>query len=306
MPRSARPSTGSAKTTHRPKSPAPAEGARSREAESAETTRRQKGMATASAEATRRRPSSGSYIYGIVPADVEVSSDATGVGNPPGRVTLLRHGEIAALLSEVDFDRPLGTPGDLVAHEALLDATVAEVPVLPLRFGAVMTDPDSVVGELLAPHHDEFRAALDELEGRAEYVVKGRYAEETVLREVLTENPEAARLRDDVRGMPEEVTRNERIRLGELINQAVTAKREADTQALIDCISPFCVLTAVREPTHEWDAVHLAVLLDLDREKELTEAVREFGRHRTGRIDLRLLGPLAPYDFVMAAGLGEV
>src|SRR5690606_25660154 len=95
------------------------------------------------------------YVYGIVPEDVEISPEAVGVGDPPGRIKVVRHREIAALISDVDVSHPLGRAHDLVAHEQLLDAAATEVPILPLRFGAVLTTPDAVVEELLAPHHDQ-------------------------------------------------------------------------------------------------------------------------------------------------------
>ncbi|MDX3102672.1 GvpL/GvpF family gas vesicle protein [Nonomuraea angiospora] len=242
------------------------------------------------------------YVYGIVPEDVQVSDDARGVAGAP--VRLVRHGKIAALVSEVAIERPLGTPDDLVAHQQLLDATAAEVPVLPLRFGAVLTDRQAVVDELLGPHHDEFLAALDELEGRAEFVVKGRYDERAVLMEVLNENVEAAQLRDEIRGKPEAATREARIRLGEVVNQAVSAKREADTGAVLDRLTPLSVFTVVREPSHERDAVHLALLVESDRRGELEKAVAEYARLWAGRIELELHGPLAPYDFVVSGGEG--
>src|SRR5947209_3148212 len=161
------------------------------------------------------------YVYGIVPADVAVEDDALGVGDPPRPVTLARHGEIAALVSEIDPDQPLGRPEDLRAHAGLLDAVAAEVPVLPLRFGAALSSMGGVTGELLGEHHDELRDALRELEGRAEYVVRGRYDERAILREILDEDPRLARLREAIRDQPEEVSRNERITLGEAINNAL-------------------------------------------------------------------------------------
>ncbi|GLW11957.1 gas vesicle protein [Microtetraspora sp. NBRC 13810] len=248
------------------------------------------------------RQSTGSYIYGILPEDVEVSSDATGVGDPPARVTLVRHGEIAALVSDVGLDRPLGTPGDLVAHERLLDATAAEVPVLPIRFGAVMTNADAVVAELLEPFHDEFRSALEDLEGRAQYVVKGRYVEQVILREVLAEDPEAGRLSQTIRGRPEDATRDERIRLGELINQAIGDKREADTQTMVEELAGVCELVVIRDPSHERDAVHAAVLIEVDRQDELEQVVAEFADEWSGRVEFSLRGPMAAYDFVMNQG----
>jgi hypothetical protein len=116
----------------------------------------------------------GWYVYGIVPVDVELAEDAGGVGEPPGRVRLVRHGEIAALVSEVDPEQPLRRPRDLIAHRDLLDATAAEVPVLPVRFGSVLADRSAVISELLAPHHDELAEALSELDGQAEYVIEAR------------------------------------------------------------------------------------------------------------------------------------
>ncbi|WP_433240937.1 GvpL/GvpF family gas vesicle protein [Streptosporangium sp. CA-135522] len=260
---------------------------------------------TAGSEKTARRAQDRhSYVYGVVPADVELTAEARGVGDPPERVTLVRHGDVAALVSDILLDRPLGRPDDLLAHQRLLDDTAAEVPVLPFRFGAVLTDSEAVIEELLRPNHDAFVTALKELEGRTEYVVKGRYVERVVIGEVLAEEPEAARLREEIRDLPEEATWDARIQLGQLVGEAVAAKRDADTAAFVDAVAPRCVAVAVREPTHEQDAVHVAVLVEADRQAEFEEVLDGFGERWAGRIDLRLLGPMAPYDFVTTSGQG--
>ncbi|WP_063052232.1 GvpL/GvpF family gas vesicle protein [Nocardia arthritidis] len=238
------------------------------------------------------------YVYGIVPADVEPEPHATGVGDPPGEVAVVRHGEIAALVSTMQSERPLGTPDDLTAHAELLDGSAAVAPVLPLRFGAVMSDAEAVENELLGANEDEFRSALEQLEGRAQFVVKGRYVEDTILRELLEENAEAARLRDEIRDKPEDATRNSRIALGELINQAIEAKRAEDTRKVVAELEEFEPLVNQREPTHEEDAVHIAVLVELARQKELEDTLRRLGEEWDGRVELNLLGPMAAYDFV--------
>ncbi|GGL16252.1 gas vesicle protein [Sphaerisporangium melleum] len=238
------------------------------------------------------------YIYGILPSDVELTPEPRGVGDPPGGIALVRHRDIAALVSELSPDRPLGRPQDLMAHQSLLDDVAAEVPVLPLRFGAVMESREAIVGELLTPHHDEFREALEELEGRSQFVVKGRYEEGAILREVLQEHPEAARIREEIRDLPEEATWDARIRLGEIVNGAIEAKREADTRELAEGLAPHTVAVVIREPTHEEDTAHLAVLLEHDRQEEFEKALEEFADRWAGRVTLRLLGPQAAYDFV--------
>src|SRR5690349_13439315 len=90
------------------------------------------------------REDSGIYVYGIVPGDVELNQGVTGVGDPPGEVRLVRSGDLAALVSDVKTDNPLGTPEDLQVHQEILDATCASAPVLPSRFGAVLSSDDAV------------------------------------------------------------------------------------------------------------------------------------------------------------------
>jgi gas vesicle protein GvpL/GvpF len=254
-------------------------------------------MAPTGPEQACERGQYGCYVYGIVPADVEPAGDVPGVGNPPGRIQLVRHGSLAALVSEVDLAGTLGTPDDLRAHAQILDATAAEVPVLPLRFGTVMATRDAVAGNLLAVYQDAFATALADVEGRAQYVVKGRYVEQAVLAEALAEIPEAARLAEQIRGKDPDATRHARIRLGEIINKAITVKRNADTRALGEIVAPHCVASVAREPTHELDAVHVALLAEITRQDELEQALSDLAADWDGRIELRLLGPQAPYDF---------
>ncbi|WP_254190091.1 GvpL/GvpF family gas vesicle protein [Nocardia noduli] len=240
----------------------------------------------------------GVYVYGIVPADVEPEPHATGVGDPPGEVAVVRHGEVAALISTLTSTRPLGTPEDLTVHAELLDGSATVAPVLPLRFGAVMTDTAAVENELLEANETEFQAALAQLEGRAQFVIRGRYVEDTVLRELLDENAEAARLREEIRDKSEDATRNARIALGELINQAIEAKRAEDTRRTVSELERFEPLINYREPSSEEDAVHIAVLVELSRQHELEETLRGLADDWDDRVELDLLGPMAAYDFV--------
>ncbi|MFZ2173194.1 MAG: GvpL/GvpF family gas vesicle protein [Rhodococcus sp. (in: high G+C Gram-positive bacteria)] len=248
-------------------------------------------------EAPERARTSGVYVYGIVPADVEAETDATGVAD--GAVSTVRHGDIAALVSEIEIDRALGTPEDLRTHARILDGTSRVAPVLPLRFGAVLTDAEAVKDELLAEHEEQFAAALKELEGHAQYVVKGRYVENAILAEILAENEDAERLRQEIRDKPEDATRDARMALGELINNTIAAKREADTQKVIEALTPLAASINVREPTHEKDAAQVAVLVEVARQKELEQTVGDLAQDWESRVEMRVLGPLAPYDFVV-------
>jgi hypothetical protein len=261
----------------------------------AQSTAQQSGQRRSSQDGSQ----TGSYVYGIFPGDIKLKNDLAGVGEPPGDIRIVRIDDLAALVSTVHLDGPLGTPEDLTAHQQILDACAAEVPVLPIRFGAVLTDDEAVVSELLEANHDEFLAALRQMEDTAEFVLKGRYDERAILGAVLEHNREAAGLHEQIKGADPDATRDLRIRFGEIISDGVAACREADTRVLGDLMEGHCVASAVRDPSHELDAVNVAFLLRSGQDNELRDVLGKLAGDWQGRVDLRLLGPMAPYDFVV-------
>jgi hypothetical protein len=259
------------------------------------------GSSTAAAGAAGVQQQKGIYVYGILPADIEVAVGIPGVGEHPGLLRDVRFDGLAALISEVDSSAWLGSPDDLRAHQEILDATAAEVPVVPLRFGTILPSEDAVAEDLLAAHHDEFTAALDQLDGRTEFQVKGRYVKDAVLGEVLSQDKQAAGLRETIQGKDPDAVRNARIELGQLLNQAVKARREEDTRALRQAMERLCVASVTREPAHELDAVHVAFLVAVDQEPEVERVIEDLAHGWEGRIDVQLLGPMAAYDFAGTA-----
>jgi hypothetical protein len=235
------------------------------------------------------------YVYGIVPARTWLPGGALGVGDPGGELSLVRHGGVAALVSGVR-DAALGTRRDLLRHSRLLDEIARTTPVLPLRFGAVLAGPHAVVDELLAPRHARFARALAALDGRAQFTVKARYIEEAVLREVAGEPP-VARLRERLRGLPPDATWYERIQLGELVAGSVARRRQADAAALVGELWRYASALAWRPGADHDGVVDAALLVERAAWPGLEHGVEGIAERHARRMRLRLLGPLAPYDF---------
>lgn len=238
----------------------------------------------------------GIYVYGIVRAEVPVPDDLPTVGGTDLR--LVRSGPLAALVSEVDLDRPLGLRDDLLAHEGVLDAVAADSTVLPLRFGGVVQDLAAVRNELLAGNQDDFESILAELDGLVEFTLHGSYLDQIHLREIVGDDPEIRGLREELQGVPEDSGHAARVRLGELVSAAVGRKRELTVGAAVAALSPHSAATSVREVSGQDDALSVALLVDRDRIEDFQRAVDELGEDFAGRVRLRLLGPLAPYDFL--------
>lgn len=236
------------------------------------------------------------YVYGLINANTELPAGLTGLG-PSGKVWAVPHGRLAAIVSDVPVDRPLGTRDDLITHERVLDLVAASAAVVPLRFPAVIEE-EGVVEELLGPHQDEFLSMLADLEGHVQFTVKGRYEQDVVLREVIERDEEIRALQEQVRELPEDASYYERVRLGELIVRAMEEVRDEDAAQMLEQLEDKAVATVTNPPPQPDDVVDAAFLVDREHSQEFEAAVEKVGREYDRRVRLRLLGPLAPYDFV--------
>jgi hypothetical protein len=236
------------------------------------------------------------YVYGLIRADAELPDGLAGLG-PSRQVATIAHGRVAAVVSDVPLDRPLGVRGDLVAHETVLDTLAARGAVVPMRFPAVVEE-HSVVDELLAPNEDHFVQLLESLEGRVQFTLTGRYEQDAVLRDVLENDEEIRALREKVRELPEDASYYDRVRLGELIVRELKQRREAEGEGVVERLEPFAVATVTNQLAAPEDVVNVAFLVERDRQEEFENAVEGIGEELVGRVRLRLLGPVAPYNFI--------
>lgn len=241
------------------------------------------------------REGQGCYVYGVVPAD----AGAVGVsGLDDAPVHLVRHGRTAALVSVVATERPPGRRNDLLAHSRVLDAFAAAGPVVPVRFGSILLDEAAVRDEVLEPRKDRFAELLAELSGALQFNLQARYDEATVLTEMVTGDPQIAQLRERTRHLSEEESYADRVRLGELVSQQLAARRSVDEQAILDALVPHVVDYRVRPGAAIEHLADLAVLVDATRRDEFESAAEQVAAQMHQRARLRLLGPMAPYDFV--------
>jgi hypothetical protein len=236
------------------------------------------------------------YVYGVAPAAEKVDVAAPGVEASKEGVRRIVHGELAALVSDVEAG-PLVAARGLRAHWRVLEEAVATATVLPVRFGTVMESDGAVVDQFLAPRHDRLVALLAELSGKVQLSVKAFYDEERLMRGVVDESPAVAQLRERVRQRPKAATYYDRIQLGELVAGEVEQARERDSAAVVGRLAPLAV-AARSEPLGTPDAaVNAAFLVERSRVDEFSEAVARLSDEVKGRMRLRYIGPLPPYSF---------
>jgi Gas vesicle synthesis protein GvpL/GvpF len=235
------------------------------------------------------------YVYGIVAAGTKAPS-GPGIGGTALR--LVSSDGVAALVSDVPADDLRFGRAAMVAHSEVLERAMANGTILPTRFGVVLEGDDAVRESLLDPHLDVLLTQLEDFAGKAELKLRGSYEERRLMSEVLREDQDVARLRDSLRGTAEDASYYGRIRLGELVADAVERKRQLDARVILDRLAPLALAVDVAEPNHERVVFNASFLVERERIEAFDVAVDEIGRAQADRIRFKYTGPLPPHSFV--------
>lgn len=238
----------------------------------------------------------GLFVYGVVDARAELPEGMLGVDDEPlGTVV---HGDLAAVVASIMLERPPGRRADLLSYNGALDAIAEKTTVVPVAFGSVMADEASVIDDLLVPRAPDLAVMLQELAGRAQFTFQARYLENVVLSEIVAEDRVIEDLRRRTRDLPEDAAVGDRIRLGELVARAIEHKRDVDAELLLEVIVPLTAAHVVAPVSGLERVLEMSVLVDDDRQQEFENALETLAEGVHERMRLRLMGPMAPYDFV--------
>jgi hypothetical protein len=241
----------------------------------------------------------GVLVYGVLPAGTAPPEGLTGLDGEPVRI--VAGGRLAAAVADLELERPPGRRKELLAYHAVVDALAERGPVAPIRFGSVLEDEEAVVHDLLLAREATLARLLEDLRGRRQFNLRATYVEEVVLAEIVATNPEVRQLRERTRDLPEEASYRERVRLGELVARELEQLAADDAAMLLDAVLPYAVGHVVRSRPGGPDVLDVALLVDEARAGALEEHLEALAEAVHERIRLRLVGPVAAYDFADGA-----
>jgi len=238
---------------------------------------------------------SGHYVYAIVHRDSALIALASDIVSDLGMVPCR---ELAAVTRCMHNDD--GAPATMKAvlrHEIIVEALRNRYPALPVRFGTVFRDADSIISAI-SEQYDLLVADLDRVGDKVELSV-------TALWTTPSSPDDAKRPIDDAPGQ-HAGTRYLRARAFDLRrDEAQNERAQAVSRMLDDALGTLALECRTSLLPTPRIAVRTAFLLDQGKVgsfRAVFDALR--GTHD----DLRLLltGPWPPYNFVRRADPGEV
>jgi hypothetical protein len=214
----------------------------------------------------------------------------------------VRHDALAALTSRAFAGKIKARRADLMCHFEVLGRALSDGTVLPLRFGTVFEDEESLVETFLRPRHDELVSLLAELRGRVELRVTAHSREEAILAEIIRENGRVAGLRQATQQEP---AHGDLIELGELVAAELRARTEHDARELLGRLGSVAIDYEVDDQPIEHQVLRASFLVSHDRVPVFDAAMERLASGQAGRIDFSYVGPLPPHSFVHLMPEGE-
>ncbi len=240
----------------------------------------------------------GKYFYCLLRSTEPLELNTLGIGERGDKVYTLHYKDIAAVVSDspaIEYD---SSRRNMMAHTAVLEEVMKEFTILPVRFGIVAPSEQTIREQILERRYDEFDRLLYGMEGRVELGLKTFWYEDVALREIIEENEIIRQLRDGLAGRPAEETYYDRIRLGELVEQAVNRKRAADADSILKRLNPIARDSRVNKVITERMILNAAFLVRREREPEFDLAVQQMDREMGHRLMFKYVGSAPPYNFV--------
>ncbi|MFF4348177.1 GvpL/GvpF family gas vesicle protein [Streptomyces sp. NPDC001530] len=233
------------------------------------------------------------YVYAITGASHPLRlDDLKGVGDPPTDLRAVRGDSVCAVVSETPDELTVNRR-DMDAHHEVQARLFEEGTTLPLHFGLLAQDEDSVRA-VLAEREREFSERLDELTGRVEFNLKAAWDEEAALREILEQSEEIRNLNEATRR--DDASYEDRLALGEMVAQEVLRRQEALAAEIVKELQPLVHAERIAPPSDQY-AVNASFLVDREHADEFAEAGRQLAERLGEQAGIRVLGPLPPYSF---------
>jgi hypothetical protein len=238
------------------------------------------------------------YLYCVIRCKKPQTFNVPGVVGPHFPIYTIHYRDLAAVVSDTAEKSYDSTRLNMTTHMRVLEEVMKEHTILPLKFNSISVSEKAVCDVLLKPAYDELLARLEKVAGRVEMGVKVFWREGVLYEEIVAENDDIRRLRDRIAGKNPDSMYKERIRLGELTEKALLAKRTRESEQMLARLRPYVEDVCIREPATERMALNVALLLQKSKQAAFEETLNTLDQEEGRRIMMKCIGPAPLYNFV--------
>ncbi|AGI68584.1 GvpL/GvpF-family gas vesicle protein 2 [Octadecabacter antarcticus 307] len=242
----------------------------------------------------------GLYVCAIV-AEWESNSALIKCANEAqGEIQLIGQGGITAVVMVPPEDQPVSRDRQelvrqLLVHQQLVERFTEIAPVLPVKFGTLAPDRESV--ELgLERGREKFFTAFGGLSGKTQFEITVTWDVADVFAKIA-KLPAVVKLKVDLVATSESDRPINLDRVGRLVKETLDHQRAQTGKVLLDALLPLGVDSIVNPILNDSIVLNLALLVDTDQADALDRCLDELDSTFHGALSFRCVGPMPPHSF---------
>ncbi|XGV98734.1 MAG: GvpL/GvpF family gas vesicle protein [Leptolyngbya sp. BL-A-14] len=235
------------------------------------------------------------YLYGIFPAPGPQNLMLEGLDKQPVHTEVVDN--FTFLYSEAQQERYLASRRNLLGHEKVLEQAmeVGYRTLLPLQFGLVIDDWETVTKQLTAPYGQGLEKLFTKLEGQREVGVKVFWEADRELQLLLNENETLREKRDSLEGRT--LGMDEVVSIGQAIERAMEARKQAIIQTFREALNPLAHDRVENDTLTESMIYNAAYLIPWETEPDFSHQVEALDHQFDSRLKIRYNNFTAPFNF---------
>jgi len=244
-------------------------------------------------------PKEGKYIYGIIRHTGPIDFGPIGIGKRADLVYGVNYNDISAVVSSSPIIQYEARRVNMTTHEKVLEEIMKKFTVLPVRFSTISEhNDDGGILRILEKDYTKFSDLLSEMEGKKELGLKVLAHEAPMYESIVEKYDNIKTLRGKLMNQPVDKTHYQRMKIGEMVVEALKNETGKYKTTILDLLSPLADDVKINDNYGEFMILNAAFLIKNRIEPEFDKAVNDLDEKYGSLMTFKYVGTLPPYNFV--------
>lgn len=242
----------------------------------------------------------GRYLYGILADGEKKELGPIGIGDRNDLVYTLPYQDIAAVISCSPVVKYPVTRDNALAHAKVLDRSVEEGTVLPVKFCTIAESEGAIIEKVLKGRYQEFVDLLKEMSDKMEFGIRALWRDkDAIYAEIVEEHKDIKALKQKLLKEKDKQKRYAgAIKVGELVEKALAEKKQREGTELLEALKPLSLKWKENSLYGDTNILNTAFLTFRERESAFDEKVHSLGEKYGEKTNLKYTSSLVPFNFV--------
>lgn len=240
----------------------------------------------------------GQYLYCIIhEPKTDIEWDLKGMNALT--VTSIHFRDLAVITSVSPMVRYRLSRENVITHEVVIEKVMSKgYTVLPIRFGTIAKNLEIVKKKLLEGRYWEFEGLIRKLEGKLEVGVRIFCDEKHLFDEVLKNNSQIVKLKDEIAKRPPNEMHSERVKIGQMVQEALKVQKNNYQDTFLKTFVDLAVEHRLNQALGDKMLFNGAFLIDSSQESNFTKRVEELEQKLGKDFQVKYIGVTPPFNFV--------